>query len=67
MSFQIIREALETSANFISNFSSKRNYYQFIKNFSEISERHFARTACQRSRINHCEEETQSDCSVEIL
>jgi hypothetical protein len=67
MSFQNIRKAFKTFANFISNFSLKRNYYQFIKNFFEISERHFARTACQRSRINHCEEETQSDCFVEIL
>jgi hypothetical protein len=43
----------ETFNNFISNFSSKRNHYKFIEDFSRLSERDIIITASECFWINH--------------
>ncbi len=53
--------------NVVSHFSSKRNHYKIIENFSRLSERDIIKKTSECSWINHCEKEAQDDCFVEIF
>jgi hypothetical protein len=58
-----VSRILETFKNFISNFSSKRNHYKFVEDFSRLSERDIIKTANECFWINHRREKIESDCA----
>jgi hypothetical protein len=67
MQIKNLSETSQLFKNFFSHILAKKHYHQFVENFSEISKRHSARATRKRSRINHCEEETQKNYFIKIL